>query len=81
MKQGTILNLTQHEAMDEQVKQGVIEPDSGLKDRIRGLLTFDEIPSPNELIRRAEELADLAYEAGADRVLLAGAPYFKVCRN
>jgi hypothetical protein len=81
-----ILNLTQHVATDEQTAQLVVEPRM-CKTEIRELLTFEEIPSKEEIEVRANKLAEIAvseasmYAGDTDnevwitRVMLGGAPY------
>jgi len=75
-----ILNFTQHDATPEQLSSGVVDPDAQDKQRIRELLTFEQIPTQSELRQRATDCAVLAsvllkkYEC--DGVLLGGAPYF-----
>jgi hypothetical protein len=81
-----ILNLTQHVATDEQTAQLVVEPRM-TKEKIKKLLTFEEIPSKEEIEARAKELARIAvseasmYAGDTDnevwitRVMLGGAPY------
>ena len=74
------LNFTQHEATPEQLSAGVVEPDGYDKQRIRELLTFDELPKHSDLRQRATNCAVLAcvllakYEC--DAVMIGGAPYF-----
>jgi hypothetical protein len=82
-----ILNLTQHVATDEQTAQLVVAPRM-TKEKIRELLTFEEIPSKEELEVRANKLAEIAvaeasmYAGDTDnkiwitRVMLGGAPFF-----
>jgi len=81
-----ILNLTQHVATDEQKAQLVVEPRM-TKEKIKKLLTFEEIPTKEEIEARAEKLAEIAvseasmYAGDTDnevwitRVMLGGAPY------
>ena len=81
-----ILNLTQHNATPEQKAQLVVEPRM-TKEKIRELLTFEEIPSKEEIEARAEKLAEIAaseanhYAGETDnkiwitRVMIGGAPY------
>lgn len=71
-----ILNLTQHEATQDQIQDGVVEPHHTMKIRIQELLTFDTIPSKGELEERANELAMLANAVGAKKVMIGGAPFF-----
>lgn len=68
-----ILNLTQHNATPEQVEAGVVEPKE--KARVQALLTFNSIPSLDEIYERAEGLADVASRHGATQVMIGGAPY------
>ena len=70
-----ILNLTQHIATPEQQAQGVFEPVDQDKLEIQRLLTFDEIPTSEDIRRKASMLADIAYGYGADAVMVGGAPY------
>ncbi len=82
-----ILNLTQHNATAEQKAQLVVEPRM-TKEKIKKLLTFEEIPSKEEIESRANELAEIAVseashyagetdnEVWITRVLLGGAPFF-----
>ena len=75
-----ILNFTQHDATPEQLSAGVVEPDGHDKERIRQLLTFDELPKHSDLRQRATNCAVLAsvlvkkYEC--DGVMVGGAPFF-----
>lgn len=81
-----ILNLTQHNATAEQKAQLVVEPRM-TKEKIKKLLTFEEIPTKEEIESRANELARIAvseanhYAGDTDneiwitRVLIGGAPY------
>jgi hypothetical protein len=76
-----IINLTQHVATPEQIAAGVIEPSPEDKKNIQQLLTFEELPSIEELERRAYGLATLVTNLGAANashhtVLIGGAPYF-----
>ena len=67
-----IINLTQHMATDIQVKEGVFNVDQNLSD----LLTFVSAPSEQEMVERAEKLADIAAEAKAEAAMIGGAGYF-----
>lgn len=69
-----ILNLTQHRTSTAQYDMGVREPSE--KGRIQALLTFVEIPTKQEMLERAEELADIAEDSGVGAVMLGGAPFF-----
>jgi hypothetical protein len=76
-----IINLTQHNATPEQIAAGVIEPSPEDKKNIQQLLTFEELPSIEELERRAYGLATLVTNLGAANashhtVMIGGAPYF-----
>jgi hypothetical protein len=81
-----ILNLTQHVSTAEQKAQLVVEPRM-CKAKIQKLLTFEEIPTKEEIEARAKELARIAvseashYAGDTDneiwitRVMIGGAPY------
>jgi len=72
-----LINLTQHPATKEQMEAGVIEPAN--KDKIRKLLTFNELPTKEELRTRAKALVDhiIVYEKGTfDAAMIGGAPFF-----
>jgi hypothetical protein len=68
-----ILNLTQHVATEEQRAASVREP--GQKAEVQRLLTFETLPSPEEVRCRAEALAELAAEEGATFAMIGGAPF------
>lgn len=68
-----ILNLTQHVATPEQVAQGVFEPAD--KTAVQALLTFNTLPTGEEISKRAFDLAELAHKAGAEAAMIGGAPY------
>lgn len=71
-----ILNLTQHNATQDQIVQGVqAQPLLGVPE----LITFDDIPSQDEMIQRAAKVAMLASEQGADQAMIGGAPFFMSC--
>lgn len=69
-----IVNLTQHGASPEQKAQGVVEPED--KALVQSLLTFDTIPSKEEMAERAEALARVATSHDTDSAMIGGAPYF-----
>ena len=69
-----ILNLTQHQATPDQIAAGVVEPLGEEKARIQKLLTFTTCPSYEEVVERAEDIADLAEALGATRAMIGGAP-------
>lgn len=76
-----IINLTQHLATQDQINAGVIEPAPEDKKIIQELLTFEELPSKDELERRAYGLATLVTDMGAanashHKVMIGGAPFF-----
>ena len=68
-----IINLTQHEATPEQVREGVVETRN--KEEVRKLLTFEELPTTEEIFRRARRLAEIALYEGAEAAMIGGAPY------
>ena len=69
-----VLNLTQHQATQEQVNAGVVEPAD--KQQVQKLLTFDRLPSNHDLVFSANELAKIASKSGCRRIMIGGAPFF-----
>lgn len=69
-----ILNLTQHDSTPEQKAGGVVEPSD--KAAVRGLLTFNAIPSKEEMAEKASNLASVAVNEKAGAAMIGGAPYF-----
>ena len=57
-----ILNLTQHKATREQCEEGVIDLTPELQDKLRSLLTFNELPSCEEIKHRTDGIYDLVIE-------------------
>ena len=68
-----ILNLTQHQPTAAQAAEGVFEPQN--KADVQSLLTFETLPSREEIIARAEALANIAKAEGAPSAMVGGAPY------
>lgn len=66
-----VINLTQHGATPDQKQVGVVDLPDDLRQDLRNLLTFEEVPSVQEIISRAEKLAHLAGVA----LTLAGVPF------
>jgi len=81
-----ILNLTQHPASKEQIDAGVIDLPEKERLLLKCLLTFDSIPSQQEMVSRAQKilkLSDLNALGDDDdddpyfeRVMIGGAPFF-----
>jgi len=73
MDKNQILNLTQHDATPDQIAAGVVDvPD---KKALRELLTFTEVPSKEDILERAGEIAIMASRQGASKAMIGGAPY------
>ena len=74
-----ILNLTQHIATTEQISAGVRDLPPEVRKQLSELLTFDVLPSHEEIVGRAiriAELADMAAQAlEAGEAMIGGAPY------
>lgn len=71
MKDRQILNLTQHKASLEQVETGVVEP--CCKEVVIDLLTFKGLPTKEDILERAEQLAEIAKEYHYSKVMIGGA--------
>ncbi len=57
-----ILNLTQHNASEEQVKAGVVDLPEPYNTELKKLLTFNELPSADEVKKRAGAIYDLVID-------------------
>lgn len=74
-----ILNLTQHKSTSEQVAQGVKDLSDKDREVLSGLLTFDELPSKEDIRERARKIATMASWSvipdGEFDAMIGGAPY------
>ena len=70
-----IYNLTQHTLTTDQQNDGLKELPTAIGQQVRELLNFDTKPTRSEIEHHAELLAALAEQAGADGVMLGGAPF------
>ena len=71
----TIINLTQHGSSKEQIDNGVIDLAGDDLAVLKGLLTFDEIPTPEEMDDRGGKIASLL-PVGTNAAMIGGAPFF-----
>lgn len=71
-----IINLTQHPAAQEQTLQGVLDFEGLQLQALKKALTFEGIPSKEEMRLRALLLAEMAKRTGAQKAMIGGAPYF-----
>lgn len=69
-----ILNLTQHNATADQIKEGIENVPSRLKEQLEGLLTFPADYDLTLLVTRAKALAQLVSELRYDAVMIGGLP-------
>jgi len=73
-----VINMTQHNPTPEQAEVGVYNPAEW--GRAKELLTFDELPSRDEVFDRARQLTEIALaereRTGAAEVMIGGAPFF-----
>jgi hypothetical protein len=70
-----ILNLTQHAATAEQLAAGVIDPSDEAQAELQTLLTFFDLPSPETIRDRAEQIAEVAAAVRIKRAMIGGAPW------
>jgi len=64
------INLTQHIAGEDQF---CTEPKD--KKLVQAMLTFNDIPSPQDIIKSARNLAAIASDEGATEAMIGGAPF------
>jgi hypothetical protein len=67
-----IVNLTQHAGTPE---QDVTDLTGNARERLIKLLTFNRIPTREEVFFRARGIAELAAMTEADDAMIGGAPY------
>lgn len=70
-----IVNLTQHVATAGQVAEGVISLPPREDQELKKLLTFNTLPTRDEVAARAAAIAALAAESGVAAAMIGGAPY------
>lgn len=73
-----ILNLTQHPATPEQLAAGVVDLPPSKRAELSMLLTFDTLPTRQDVDARATQIASLAlmYVDGEEpAVMIGGAPF------
>lgn len=74
-----VLNLTQHQTTTEQRAAGVFDLHPQHQNKLRDLLTFDALPTTEDVVVDAEVAADLAANvaavAGCRRIMIGGAPF------
>lgn len=75
-----IVNLTQFDETQAQILEGVFSMSDEDKAKVRELITFEEIPTVEEMRKRAHEISFIAYgylaQRGATHAMISGAPYF-----
>ena len=70
-----ILNLTQHEVSAEQIEQGVVSLSEFDREYVKIQLTFNIIPSSDDIRNRAERIARTAKAYNVSKAMIGGAPY------
>lgn len=73
-----MINLTQHNLTADQTSAATwVEMTQEQVAEIRNLLTFEDIPSSNEMVRRAAHIANIvADNTNATHAMIGGAPFF-----
>ena len=73
-----IINLTQHLATEEQLQAGVVDLSEEKRKHIQTLLTFNRIPSEDEINWRADQIVRLleGEEGYHCQVMIGGALWF-----
>ncbi|WP_436658711.1 hypothetical protein [Acinetobacter sp. P1(2025)] len=69
----TIVNLTQHSASQDQIAVGVF--DLADTTALKGLLTFADLPTAQDIQERAEKIAQLAKAENVTSAMVGGAGY------
>lgn len=75
-----IINLTQHLASPDQIREGVIDlPEAEERKALVELLTFETLPSPKEIEARAAGIAAMAYKIAPRNICSCGICWW--CEN
>ena len=77
--EGVIWNATQHTATADQIEQGVVDLPPKLRAQLAEFLTFEKLPTNDDLLLRGVLVTEVLLRAGAkpgSRVLIGGAPFF-----
>lgn len=70
-----LINLTQHILTAQQL-EGSVEVTTGVRDEVIKLITFNELPTTEELKGNASRLAEICRDMHATHAVIGGAPYF-----
>ncbi len=70
-----ILNLTMHPATPEQKEAGVFDLEGDDLQRLKKLLTFDELPDIEIIVSRAKKIAEIAGKTDIEYAMIGGAPF------
>lgn len=70
-----LINLTQHNLTQEQLKDAV-EVGTDVRDEIIKLITFNGLPTAGEIKNNASRLAEICRDMHASHAVIGGAPYF-----
>lgn len=68
-----VVNLTQHNATEEQQAQGIVDVSD--VQELRDALTFFGIPTKENISKRAAVIVQIAKANGAKKAMIGGAPY------
>lgn len=70
-----LINLTQHNLTQEQLKDAV-EVGTDVRDEVIKLITFNGLPTAGEIKNNASRLAAICRDIHASHAVIGGAPYF-----
>ena len=68
-----ILILTQHQATQDQIENGVVELDATTKEWLTSLLTFGTLPTAEDIEYRASSIARNTRMLGYNKAMIGGA--------
>jgi hypothetical protein len=61
-----VLNFTQHRCTQDQLDAGILDCPDSYYDKLKQLLTFDELPAAPEVWHRARQIANLFEQVAVD---------------
>lgn len=68
-----ILNLTQHSPTPEQIEAGVVDVNPEHRVKLQSLLNFDKIPKRDDIVQRANAIAEIAMSYNCPKAMIGGA--------
>ena len=70
-----ILKCTNHRSTPKQLAMGIIDPSDNDGELLRNAITYDELPTLEQINRTCQTIVNLVKKYGCDAAMLGGAPF------